>query len=418
MWVNKTVSALWAPGEIPNYCVVIVQDTTERKKIEEQFHQAQKMEAIGTLAGGIAHDFNNVLAAINGFTELSKLQLHGNAEVREHLGSVLKASGRATELVRQILTFSRHERPERRPIFLRPVVEETFKLLRATIPSTIAFDLVLASDTPAVLADATQVHQLLMNLGTNAWHAMKDRPGRLQVKLETRIVDEAYAATQTRLRPGIFTRVSVSDTGCGMDAETLRRIFEPFFTTKPLGQGTGLGLSVVHGIMANHDGTVTVYSQPNEGTVFHLYFPALVGAAPEVTADEGPTPFGDGQQVLFVDDEELLIQLGRKTLTALGYAVEVAKDPAVALELVRSEPSRFALVITDQTMPGMTGLMFANELRRIRANLPIILMTGYGPALTPELVEAAGIHQLLIKPTTIHSLGTAVHAALSDRPPK
>ena len=259
--------------------VGMAEDITEYRTLEEQFRQAQKMEAIGTLAGGIAHDFNNILAAISGYTELARMTLKENPEVREHLGAVLQAASRATDLVRQILTFSRQQPPERRPIQLRPVVAESLKLLRATIPSTIEFDTSLAADAPTVLADATQIHQILMNLGTNAWHAMKDRTGRLQVKLEKCVVDAAHAATQPRLRPGVYARVSVSDTGCGMDQATLRRIFEPFFTTKPPGEGTGLGLAVVHGIMDSHDGAVTVYSQPGEGTVFHLYFPAHAGEA-------------------------------------------------------------------------------------------------------------------------------------------
>jgi len=376
VWVQVTVSSMWAPGDPPDYFIAVAQDVTGKKLLQEQFYQAQKMDAIGTMAGGIAHDFNNVLTAINGYTELSRMRLKDNPQVRDFLGSVLQASGRAAALVRQILTFSRHQQPERLHISLMPVVEETLKLLRASIPSTIEFEIALAPDTPDVLADSTQIHQILMNLGTNAWHAMKDRPGRLQVTLDTQVVDKAYADTQVQLQPGIYARISVSDTGSGMDEATLRRIFEPFFTTKPVGQGTGLGLAVVHGIMANHDGAVTVYSQPRQGTVFHLYFPAHAGEAIAVAADEGPTPRGNGEQVLFVDDEELLIRLGRNTLTGLGY-------------------------------------MVASELSRVRPKLPIILMTGLGVALKSEQVKAAGIFQLLIKPTSIHLLGTAVHAALS-----
>ena len=404
-----------AAGVIQRW-VGLAEDITGRRKLEEQFRQAQKMEAIGTLAGGIAHDFNNILAAINGYTELSQLILKENPEVRRHLGAVLQASSRATDLIRQILTFSRQQRPERRLIQLRPVVADTLKLLRATIPATIEFDLSLATDAPTVLADATQIHQVLMNLGTNAWHAMKDRPGRLQVRLERCVVDASLAATQARLRPGVYARLSVSDTGSGMDAATQRRIFEPFFTTKPLGEGTGLGLAVVHGIMDTHDGVVTVYSQPGEGTVFHLYFPAHAGEADSVAVEEGAVPRGQGQRVLFVDDEELLAHLGEKTLIALGYEVECATLPAVAIAMVRADPSRFALVLTDQTMPGMTGLLLASQLRQIRPGLPVILMTGHAGSLTPERVEAAGVCQLLLKPTTIHSLGTAVHAALSGQP--
>jgi len=414
VWVNLTVSAMWAPGEAPDYVIAVVQDITKRKQLEDQFRQAQKMEAVGTLAGGIAHDFNNILAAIIGYTELAGMVLEGNPEVRAHLGSVLQASSRATDLIRQILTFSRQQPLERRPILLLPVVKESLKLLRSTIPSTVEFELSLATDSPVVLADATQVHQLLMNLGTNAWHAMKDGTGRLQIKLEKCAVNESQAVALPGLRPGIYAHVSVSDTGCGMDEATLRRIFEPFFTTKPPGEGTGLGLAVVHGIMDSHDGVVTVHSRPGEGTRFDLYFPAHVGkAAVPYPAKEGPAPRGHGEQILVVDDEELIAQLIRRALDVLGYRVDCATLPAAALALVRADPQRFALVLTDQTMPGMSGLVLASHLRQIRPGLPVIMMTGYTAALMAEQVEAAGIRQLLLKPITIHSLGVAVHAALT-----
>jgi signal transduction histidine kinase len=388
----------------------------EHRNLEEQLWQAQKMEAIGTLAGGIAHDFNNILTAIMGYTQLAQMVLKEDPKVRDHLSAVLQATKRATDLVRQILTFSRQQPQERLPIQLQPVMIESLKLLRATIPSTIEFDTSLAADAPTVLADATQIHQILMNLGTNAWYAMKDRTGRLQMKLEKRVVDETYAATQPRLRPGIYARLSVSDTGCGMNQATLRRIFEPFFTTKPPSEGTGLGLAVVHGIMDNHDGAVTVHSQPGEGTIFHLYFPAHTGEAPVTAVEQGPVPRGHGERVLFVDDEELLVQLGQKMLAELGYKVEVATQPALALAMVRADSQRFALVLTDQTMPGMTGFGLASQLLKIRPGLPIILMTGYSASLTSVQVEAAGIRRLLLKPTSIHSLGTAVHMALSAKP--
>ncbi|HSH93851.1 MAG TPA: PAS domain S-box protein, partial [Roseimicrobium sp.] len=268
VWVNLTVSAMWEPGEPADVVIAVVQDITEKKRLGEQVRQTQKLEAVGTLAGGIAHDFNNILAAINGYTELSLLTLTDNPKVRAYLADVLKASGRATALVRQILAFSRQQTLERRRIFLGPIVSECISLLRATIPTTIEFDTALAPDAPTVLADATQIHQILMNLGTNAWHAMKDGHGRLEIKLERFVVDPAHAARQPRLRPGVYARLSVGDTGCGMDQATQLRIFEPFFTTKPVGEGTGLGLAVVHGIMDNHDGAITVQSTPGNGTEF------------------------------------------------------------------------------------------------------------------------------------------------------
>jgi len=395
--------------------VVNSRDGTETRRLEDQFRHMQKMEAVGTLAGGIAHDFNNILAAIGGYTDLSLLILEGNPEVKEHLGAVLTATGRATDLVRQILTFSRQERPERRPLQLHAIVEESLKLLRATLPSTIEFETSVATDTPAVFADATQIHQVLMNLGTNAWHAMKDRPGRLRVTLEACAVDAALARTQPQLRPGMYVRLTVSDNGCGMDEATQRRMFEPFFTTKPAGEGTGLGLSVVHGVMESHDGAVVVRSGVNEGTEFQLYFPKHQGSDQAAVAAllEGPAQRGKGERILLVDDEELLVKVGQLALTALGYRVEVATEPGAALALVRADPRRFALVLTDQTMPGMTGLSLASQLRGINPTLPIVLMSGYTGSITVESLRAAGVSQLLSKPATLHALGAAVHRALS-----
>jgi PAS domain S-box-containing protein len=414
IWVNVTVAAMGAPGEKPDYAIAVAQDITQQKLLEEQFRQAQKMEAIGTLAGGIAHDFNNILAAIVGYTELARMILTENPEVRSYLGSVLQATSRATELVRQILAFSRQQPTERKPIQLRTVVLESLALLRATLPSTIDFNITLATDAPTVLADSTQVHQVLMNLGTNAWHAMRDH-GRLRVGLERIVVDAARAAAQPRLRPGVYACVSVGDTGSGMDPATLQRIFEPFFTTKEPGKGTGLGLAVVQGIMDTHDGVVTVDSQPGKGTEFRLYFHEHGGdAAPAVTEEE-PVARGNGEIILFVDDEELLVRMGKVTLVALGYRVEGTTRPAEALERVRAAPERYSLVVTDQTMPGKTGLQLAAELMQIRPGLPVILMTGYSAMLTSQRVEAAGIRQVLLKPVSLRSLGTAVRAALTPK---
>ncbi|HEY5079086.1 MAG TPA: PAS domain S-box protein, partial [Opitutaceae bacterium] len=416
VWVALTVAAMGTPGQNPHSAIAVAQDITQQKLLEEQFRQAQKMEAIGTLAGGIAHDFNNILAAIVGYTELARLILTDNPDVREYLGSVLQATTRATVLVRQILAFSRQQPPERHPIQLRAVVAETLELLRATIPTTIEFETSVAADAPAVLADSTQIHQILMNLGTNAWHSMRDHGGRLTVRLERCVVDAERATGQALIRPGTYACVSVSDTGSGMEPHTLRRIFEPFFTTKAPGEGTGLGLAVVQGIMDSHDGAITVESKPGTGTEFRLYFPEHVGEEEPAVPDEQPLARGNGELILFVDDEELLVRMGEETLTALGYRVKGSMKPATALEMVRADPELFSLVVTDQTMPGMTGLLLASEIMQIRPGLPVILTTGYSAALTPERVEAAGIRHVLLKPTNMKSLASAIHGALHGKP--
>ena len=390
----------------------IVTDITESKQVNEHLLQAQKMEALGQFSGGVAHDFNNILAAISGYTELARMQLEGNPTVQEHLGEVIKSANRAADLVRQILTFSRQEAQTRQVLPLQPIVIESMNLMRATIPSTVEIDAVIAADAPNVLADANQVHQVLMNLAINGWHALQNLPGRLQVKLERVAVDAVMAAAQPELRPGCYARLSVSDTGSGMDQATLRRIFEPFFTTKPPGAGTGLGLAVVPGIMDSHDGAITVESQPGEGTVFRLYFPEHLGEATPAAGETGPTPHGQGECVLVVDDEAMLAELGTRILIRLGYTAESATTSAQALELVRTNPARYALVLSDQTMPGMTGLELAGELRDIRPDLPIMLMSGYNLSLTADRVAASGIRNILHKPFTLHTLGTAVQATL------
>jgi PAS domain S-box-containing protein len=394
----------------------VARDITARLLLEDQFRQAQKMEAIGTLAGGIAHDFNNILSAIVGNIELAQIDLTGNPKVRKYLAGTMKATWRAAALVRQILTFSRQQPQNRIPILLGPVLAECASLLRATVPTTIEFELSFAEDAPIVLADANQVQQVIMNLGTNAWYAMKDRIGKFELKLERFVADGAPSTVPPALGAGVYAHISVRDTGCGMDADTLRRVFEPFFTTKPLGEGTGLGLSVVHGIMQGHEGAISVESHPGEGTVFHLYFPAYDGVATEAAIEEKTVPLGHGERILVVDDEELLATLGESMLSALGYEAECMTEPAAAVAAVRANPLRYALVLTDQSMPGMTGVDLATQLKAIRPGLPMILMSGYAASLTRERIRTAGIGQVLLKPITIRSLQAAVFAALTAKP--
>jgi PAS domain S-box-containing protein len=389
----------------------VARDTTEFQKLEQKFHQAQKMESIGQLAGGIAHDFNNILAAIVGNVYLAKMDGAQNPAVLDHLEEISKATERATGLINHILTFSRQNKPEREPICLNDVVVEALKLLRASLPATIRIHTELVK-TPTVLANATAIHQVIMNLGTNAWHAMRDRPGTLKIEMNIVEVDADFITTHPELTLGKYVRLSVSDTGCGMDRKTISHIFEPFFTTKGVGEGTGLGLAVVHGIMKSHYGAISVYSQPDEGTTFHLYFPTheIEIVPPEIEA--APIPRGQNERILFVDDEETLAGLGKTILERLGYAVTIKTNVTEALAAFQKQPDDFDLVITDFAMPLMDGAKLGHQLLLIRPSLPILLTSGYSGLMSAEKVRELGFRELLIKPTTGRTLGEAVYRAL------
>jgi len=386
-------------------------DITERRKLEAQFRQAQKMESIGMLAGGIAHDFNNILSAILGNLYLAKLEAAARPALLEPLDNIAHAARRAGDLVNQILTFSRQNKQERDPIKLNHVVLEALKLLRASVPATIRIQTEL-TQTPTVLANATAVHQVIMNLGTNAWHAMRNQPGTLKVEIGVIEADVDFASAHRGLHPGRYVRLSVSDTGHGMDAATLERIFDPFFTTKPVGEGTGLGLAVVLGIMQSHDGAITVYSEPGQGTTFNLYFPVFETETASLEANSNAIPQGSGEHILFVDDEAALVKVGQKMLERLGYKVTSKTNAFEAIAAVRDQPEAFQLVVTDLTMPGMDGLKLGTQLLQVQPRLGIILSTGYSGVITEEAVRELGFRGLLVKPTTARALGEAVYSAL------
>ncbi|HEX2099042.1 MAG TPA: ATP-binding protein [Candidatus Synoicihabitans sp.] len=316
--------------------------------------------------------------------------------------------------MRQILTFSRRQEVSHELISLGPVVQEAVRLLRATIPATVEFTVTLSPDLPPVLADPTEIHQIVMNLGTNAWHAMREKPGRLHLTLEAFQVDPELADTHRQLRVGSYVRLSISDTGHGMDRSTLERIFEPFFTTKDPGEGTGLGLSVVHGIMEAQDGAITVYSEPGQGTTFHLYFPAREASGLTLVQPAHTEVRGRGERILLVDDEAPLARLGEKVLGGLGYVVEPYSSAEGALAAFRADPTRYAAVVTDQTMPGLTGIELAREIIGVRPLTPVILITGYTAALDRRHLQKFGITEVLSKPHTRQSLGAAVHRALRE----
>jgi PAS domain S-box-containing protein len=389
----------------------------ERKVLEIQLRQAQKMEAIGTLAGGVAHDFNNILAAIIGNAELACEDVGAQHPAVASLNEIRKASRRAKELVDQILTFSRRQSPSRQSLKLTPVVEEAVKLLRATLPAGVEIALTSADDTPNVLADPTQIHQVVLNLGTNAWHALENNSGRIDVRLEAMTLDAATAGPG--LQPGRYARLSMRDTGCGMDAATVERIFDPFFTTKGVGLGTGLGLSVVHGIIEAHQGVIRIESAPGRGTTVHVYFPAIETAA--TNGEPEPVtmapPRGRGQHVLYLDDEEALVLLVTRMLERLDYHVSGYTEAEAALEAVRADPDRFDLVVTDYNMPGMSGLDVAEELARIRPDLPVAITSGYISDELRQQVERAGVRHLIYKANTVEELCEAVRKLTDAKPP-
>ena len=379
---------------------------------EKELRQARKMEAVGTLAGGIAHDFNNILAAILGYTELTLKDVPRDSSAKRNLQKVLVAGQRAKDLVQQILTFSRKSELARKPLHLHLVIQEALKLLRASLPATITIRPDIAEDVGVVLADSTQIHQVVMNLCANAEYAMRETGGILEVRLDSIEIDEAFAARHPALHPGPHARLTIRDTGCGMAPEIIGQIFDPFFTTKGVGEGTGMGLAVVHGIVTRHSGAITMQSSPGTGTVFEIYLPWIDAPTALDTPAEESILHGKGS-ILFVEDEKVLALLGQEMLEHLGYDVMVRTSSIEALEVFRAAPNDFNLVITDQTMPNMTGEALARELRHIRPDIPIILCTGFSHTIDAEKAEAQGIDAFLMKPLLTRDLGLAIQRVLA-----
>jgi PAS domain S-box-containing protein len=393
--------------------VQTAQDITENKNLEARLLQMQKMEAIGTLAGGIAHDFNNVLAAVIGYTEMTKARID-QPDLHRYLEQVLRACERARDLVSQILTFSRVREQEKKPIDIASLVKESLKMLRATIPSTITFRSKIHPGVYTVLADPTQIHQVLMNLCTNAAHAMRERGGELGVCLDNVEITPQNKPLHVDLDPRPYVKVTVSDTGTGIAPGIINKIFDPFFTTKETGKGTGLGLSVVYGIVRECGGTVTVHSEPRAGSVFSVYLPAITNIA-EVPQDiVEPIP-GGTERILFVDDEEILVEMWRDILENLGYTVTATTGSTKALEIFLSRPDQFDLVITDMTMPGMTGIGLSKEILGLRPAIPIILCTGFSELITEEKVKALGIKGFAMKPLRLRIIAHLIRKALEQR---
>ena len=427
-----TITKLPVQGDTATV-ILLVTDVTLRKRMEYELRQSQKMEAIGTLAGGIAHDFNNMLAAIIGYTELSMEFTAQETELYNNLQNVLNAGNRATDLVKQILTFSRQTDTVRKPLQITAIVTEALKLLRSSLPASIQIQQYFKDDLYTILSDPTQIQQIVMNLCTNAAHAMRDHGGILDVGLrnlevgwepsdskakENRSDDKGtgkieHLTSPSGLAPGRYVNLTVSDTGPGINPQVKDRIFDPYFTTKEQGEGTGMGLSVVHGIVKSQGGEITVQSDPGKGSTFDIYLPAVeTQVFAEIESTEA-FPIGN-ECILFVDDEPPLVEIGQKILECLGYRIVTRTSSVEALNLFRATPDKFDLVVTDMTMPHMNGDKLARELMAIRSDIPIILCTGYSDMISERKAKKTGIREFVMKPLAKRELTTVVRKVLDQ----
>jgi len=413
-----TKKTLYKNEKGEDFIVGLIQDITDRKRAEEdkkmleaQLFQAQKMESMGKLAGGIAHDFNNILSAIFGYTELAMKDIQDPAKSTDELREVLKASNRAKELIKQILTFSRMREAEYSPIVLNAIIDDSLRMLRSVIPTTVE----IRKDLPhpvMIMSDPTQINQVMLNLCTNAVHAMDNRAGILEVKLEEISIDDSGQGDELGLVAGNYAKLSIRDTGQGMAPEVMERMFDPYFTTKELGRGTGLGLAVVHGIVKSHGGAVTCTSTPGKGTTFHIYLPAMQSSKKPVnTREEKDLPVGT-ERILYVDDEPALVDLASKMLGKMGYTVVTRTSSMEAYDLFRRDPYGFDLVITDMTMPVMTGDKLAQKIMEVRRDIPIILCTGYSEYISEERAKGMGVSEFIMKPLKMSTLATTIRKML------
>ena len=417
--VAITTNLLEFNGEM--YAVSFTQDITERKNAEKQrlkmeahMSEAQKMESLGTLAGGIAHDFNNILAAILGYAELANLEIPAGSSLKQYVGQIVQAGRRAKDLVNQILTFSRQGQSEKKLIDISRSIGEALKLLKATLPRTIEIRENILPNLAPVFADETQIHQIVMNLCANAHYAMKTTGGVLDVGLSLATISEHDAIGYPGIKPGRYLKLSVADSGSGIAPDLIDRIFDPYFTSKPSGEGTGMGLSTVHGIVKDHGGGIKVYSEIGVGTTFNMFLPAAGSLSETAEEQEKELPTGR-ESVLLVDDEKSLLDLGRDLLERLGYRVETRASAIDAIEAFRSDPNKYDLIITDMTMPKMTGDELAGKIRSIRSDIPIILCSGFSERLNTQAMEAIGANALLMKPITYADLANTVRMVLGTK---
>ncbi|MEE9536424.1 MAG: ATP-binding protein [Desulfobacterales bacterium] len=388
--------------------------TKELAKYERQLQQVLKIQAIGTLAGGIAHDFNNILFPIVGYTELTMDEVSEDSVAHKNLEEILKAAHRAKNLVQQILTFSRQSDQERKPIKVQNIITETLRLLRASIPASIEIIHKIQDDCGHIMGDPTQIHQVIMNLCTNAYQAMQDKGGKLEVILTEIDVGYEEMIDKVGMQPGKHLRLLVKDEGCGMEASVLDRIFEPYYTTKEQGKGTGLGLSVIHGIVKNHRGDITVKSTPGKGTIFQVYLPLIEDVDPDVEFESTDGAIKGEERILLVDDEEQIVAMEQQMLENLGYRVTARTDSAEALKVFAEHPQNFDLVITDMTMPHMTGDQLAQKMLDIEPNIPVILCTGFNQGITEEKALAMGIQKFVMKPVVKKELATTIRTVLDQ----
>ncbi len=381
----------------PAYIEGLVSDISRQQQMEAELRQAQKMEAIGTLAGGIAHDFNNILSAIFGYIELAKMQAKDDDKLRQHLANAMAGARRARDLVQQILTFSRKADHQKKPFPLAIIVKEVCKLLRSSIPATIEITQDIQSRA-VVIADPTQIHQLVMNLCTNSYHAMEDTGGHLTIRLYDQKTDKPPQETQDSTEPENFVVLEITDTGCGMDEETRSKIFEPYFTTKAHGKGTGLGLALVHGIVSNSHGKIEVTSAVDKGTTFRIFLPAVEQKAKSTASGNLSLPLGNDQKIMLVDDEEPVREILSSFLQQSGYTVYTFSGGQEILEALQKNPDNCELLITDMAMPKMNGAEIARAALAIKPELPIILCTGYSADLSRQQALEIGIHSVIQKP--------------------
>jgi len=423
VWVSNTTRVIYDQNNnIVRYegnitdVTIQVENEKERLKLESQLRQAQKMEAIGTLAGGIAHDFNNILAAILGYSEIARDQLPADDPIRRDLDEVISAGDRAADLVKQILTFSRMGEENSRPLKIQFIIKEVLKLLRSSLPTTIQLKEDIDADCGSILANPTQIHQLLINLCTNAKHAIGDQIGTLSISLSTvQIVDNHTIVNCPQIDHGTYINLEISDTGCGMDILTQSKIFDPFFTTKDKGTGTGLGLAVVHGIIKQHQGEITVVSQPGKGTTFNIYLPVIKEQVQPDPATVQDMVRGN-ERILVVDDETVIVHILQRMLDNLGYTVTVFTSSIEALNAYTKNPDNFDLLITDMTMPEMTGIVLTRKLLALRPDFPVILCTGYNEAIDESVAKSHGIREYIMKPVDKHTLAQAIRKALASNP--